>query len=157
MPHNGLGCACVKDALVRKMFVNWKKKSEAVCEYIKKGKSGRIEFVLLPAMIFRFPVFKMFKVLFKIVRIMNSKGIDSLSFAADDTCNGCRICEKICPVNNIQISGSKPIWSDHCAGCFACFHWCSKRSISLGGYDFNIRNYHHPEVIISDILNGVPS
>ncbi|MBN1814046.1 MAG: EFR1 family ferrodoxin, partial [Anaerolineae bacterium] len=80
------------------------------------------------------------------------KGTESLAFTASIDCNGCGICERICPLNNVEMVDDRPVWSDNCAGCFACLNWCPKEAISLGGFDANIRAYHHPAVKISDML-----
>jgi MinD superfamily P-loop ATPase len=78
--------------------------------------------------------------------------MDSLAFVADDTCNGCGICESICTAANIEIVEGKPVWSDHCVSCFACVHWCPKEAVTLGGFTMGIKCYHHPEVKLADMV-----
>lgn len=81
------------------------------------------------------------------------KGWKSFAFISNEKCDGCGICKKICPVNNIEMIENKPIWSNDCAGCFACINWCLKEAIQLGNANFKIRQYHHPDVKIMDIIN----
>jgi len=80
------------------------------------------------------------------------KGWKSLAFISNEKCDGCGICKKICPVDNIEIVDNKPSWSNHCEGCFACFHWCPKEAIQFGNTNMNIKQYHHPEAKIVDIM-----
>jgi ferredoxin len=49
-------------------------------------------------------------------------------FTVEDTCNGCKICEKVCPVDNITVEG-KPAFNNHCDNCFACTHHCPQNAI----------------------------
>ncbi len=80
------------------------------------------------------------------------KGWNSLSFRSNNKCNGCGICMKICPVNNIEMVDNKPKWFEHCVLCFACLQWCPKEAINAGSVTEGMPRYHHPDVNISDII-----
>ncbi len=73
------------------------------------------------------------------------------SFKANEKCNGCRICVKVCPVNNIKIVDQKPVWLHHCETCLACYQWCPNEAIHGEIVSYNER-YHHPGVNLSDML-----
>ena len=75
-------------------------------------------------------------------------------FNYNDNCTGCKICLKICPVNNIEIVDSRPIWQHKCEQCFACLQWCPKEAIQFREGTFNGKRYHHPDVEISDMINN---
>ena len=51
-------------------------------------------------------------------------------FIVQDTCNSCKICEMVCPSNNIKV-GEKPEFKHKCEGCYACIHHCPQNSIHL--------------------------
>ncbi len=51
-------------------------------------------------------------------------------FIINDSCTGCRVCEKVCPVKNISVS-KKPEFSHKCEMCFACIHHCPENAIHL--------------------------
>ena len=78
------------------------------------------------------------------------------SFWADAKCTGCRICEKICPVQNILMSEDKPAWQHHCEQCFACLQWCPETAIQYGKNTEKKKRYHHPEIKLQDMLACVP-
>jgi len=78
------------------------------------------------------------------------------SFFGDEKCNACGICSKICPANNIAISGKKPVWQHHCEQCFACVQWCPEEAIQAGKNTKNKVRYHHPDVSLKDMLACVP-
>jgi ferredoxin len=45
-------------------------------------------------------------------------------FSVADTCNGCGICEKICPVKNITMEEDRPVFHHKCEHCFGCLQNC---------------------------------
>ncbi|MFC2091781.1 EFR1 family ferrodoxin [Elusimicrobiota bacterium] len=50
------------------------------------------------------------------------------NFIVEDSCNSCRICEMVCPVDNIKVD-TKPEFLHHCEECYACTHNCPRNSI----------------------------
>ncbi|MGG7059041.1 EFR1 family ferrodoxin [Clostridium tertium] len=54
-------------------------------------------------------------------------------FTVDNSCIGCRLYEKKCPVNAIEIKDGKPVWvKDKCTMCLGCLHRCPKFAIQYG-------------------------
>jgi formate hydrogenlyase subunit 6/NADH:ubiquinone oxidoreductase subunit I/flavodoxin len=152
MPHSGIGSGMVTKAQQESMFENWKDRLEEVCDGIRRKEEGKIESSNLLFDFFQPRIISMVPFLLKFLKQMLFKGTESLAFTSSKDCNGCGICERICPLNNIEMVDDKPAWSDNCVSCFACLNWCPQEAISLGGFDANIKNYHHPEVKISDML-----
>jgi ferredoxin len=73
-------------------------------------------------------------------------------FWVDEKCNGCGICEKACPVDNIVMTDGKPRWLHRCEQCLACIQWCPKEAIQYGKKTPDYERYHHPEVTLKDIM-----
>ncbi len=44
-------------------------------------------------------------------------------------CIGCGKCVELCPLNNITLTGGKPVWGNHCTHCMACLHQCPTAAI----------------------------
>ena len=86
----------------------------------------------------------------------NMHGFDK-KFFADAACNGCGVCEKVCPVKNITMHESKPQWQHQCEQCFACLHWCPQCAIQYGKKTAGRARYHHPDVAIHDIMDQAVS
>ena len=85
--------------------------------------------------------------------IRNSFNIIDKGFSVNKNCNGCGICEKICPVGNIELLDGQPQWQHKCEQCMACIQWCSKKSIDYLGKTKKRRTYHHPEVTLGEMLH----
>ncbi len=73
------------------------------------------------------------------------------SFRVNDRCNGCGVCAKICPVQNIKMVDKRPTWQHGCENCYACFQWCPKDAIHGKIVEYQ-NKYHHPDVKISDMI-----
>ena len=54
------------------------------------------------------------------------------SFYAKDTCIGCGKCALHCMLNNIHLSGGKPVWGNACTHCMACICGCPVEAIEYG-------------------------
>lgn len=50
-------------------------------------------------------------------------------FTVSDACNKCGTCEKVCPVNNIDVSKTEVVFKHHCEHCMACSHACPQIAI----------------------------
>jgi len=65
-------------------------------------------------------------------------------------CNGCGVCEKICPVCAIVMKDGKPVFTKKCEHCQGCVNQCPLRAISFGRVKFGAPGYRHPEIAIGD-------
>lgn len=68
------------------------------------------------------------------------------SFKVYDNCNGCGLCEKICPTQSIRIV-NKPVWSSSCEQCMRCVNFCPEEAIyqSMGGGTHGRNRYYIPD------------
>jgi ferredoxin len=69
-------------------------------------------------------------------------------------CNGCGICEKICPVSAITLRNRKPEFSAKCQHCNGCLNWCPLRAIQFGRLNSGLARYHHPEITVDDMAKS---
>lgn len=51
-----------------------------------------------------------------------------------ENCTGCGLCSKVCPMKNITIENSRPLWHGNCTQCMACYHHCPKNAIQFATY-----------------------
>jgi ferredoxin len=66
-------------------------------------------------------------------------------------CNGCGICEKVCPASAIAMRDGKPVFSAKCEHCNGCLNWCPKKAIHFARLNAKIPRYHHPEITLADM------
>jgi ferredoxin len=145
----------------QKMLIKRKKKLEAICEYVNAQKEGKFEtrglllkILLAPLRSIEKPVF-----LYRYKKLSNTSNLSfselvplaDRSFRTNENCNGCGICAKVCPVNNIKMVDNRPVWQHHCETCYACYAWCPKEAICGDIVAYN-EWYHHPEVKLSDMV-----
>lgn len=83
---------------------------------------------------------------------------------ANDNCNGCGLCEKICSCGNIVINNNKPQFNFKCNFCMACLYDCPNKALCTNifkivllknGYnirDFIDNNIDNENISYNDII-----
>lgn len=74
------------------------------------------------------------------------------NFWIEPSCNGCGVCAKVCPSNNVSILGGHPVWQHRCQQCLACIHSCPTEAIQYGKTTRGRQRYLHPEIKTSDLF-----
>lgn len=75
-------------------------------------------------------------------------------FTTSGTCMDCRICESVCPVNNILVVDENPKWLGKCEDCMACIQICPSNNIQISELALKKKRYLHPKVDIKDIMDS---
>ncbi len=73
------------------------------------------------------------------------------SIRVDEKCNGCGVCTRVCPADNIQLVDKRPAFQHRCEMCFACDEWCPQGAVHHWGRPKG-QKYHHPAVRARDLL-----
>lgn len=94
------------------------------------------------------------RILFTLFYRMSFKQIPTMDsrFTVDERCNGCAVCARVCPTQNIALVEGKPAWQHRCTQCLACLQWCPQTAIQLGPKTHAYPRYHHPEIKLADML-----
>lgn len=81
--------------------------------------------------------------------IYNGKVRRTKNLYVEDTCVGCGLCARKCPVRAIEIQDKRPVWvKDKCVMCLGCLHRCSKFAIQYGNNTKKHGQYTNPNVTV---------
>jgi ferredoxin/flavodoxin len=151
----------VDDVKRQALFVAWRAKLDVLQKRIATREKGKVEVRNTMAKIVETPWLslqrRMTVARYQILANSRSQSLDELipladtSFDVGETCNGCGICARVCPVGNIQMVDNRPVWQHHCETCYACFQWCPKNAIHGSIVEYEKRD-HHPQVKVVDML-----
>lgn len=64
-------------------------------------------------------------------------------FYTNDQCIGCKKCEKVCPLSNITVVDSKPVWNHNCTHCMACIHQRPAQAIEFKKITLKKNRYYN--------------
>ena len=92
----------------------------------------------------------------KLSSIVNKVFVKTVSekdknYNVSSECNGCGICKKVCPVNNIELKNNKPEFNHKCEQCLACVHYCPKKAINYKNKTQNMARYTNPEISYTEL------
>ena len=73
------------------------------------------------------------------------------NYTVNNNCTGCTICEKVCPVKNIEMADNKPKYKHHCEQCVACIQYCPQKAINYKNVTQTRRRYTHPEISYKEL------
>lgn len=63
----------------------------------------------------------------------------------ENTCIGCGLCARKCPVQAIEMMDNHPVWiKEKCTMCLGCLHRCPKFAIQYGKNTKKHGQYRHP-------------
>jgi ferredoxin len=127
----------------QRLFSKAQEKVKAIAETIHRGEQKGVD---------RGPLWQ--NIVFSWIYRMSFRSVYKMDkkFWVDDKCNRCGICSEVCPAGNIEIVNGKPAWLHRCEQCLACLQWCPQEAIQYGEKTAKYPRYHHPEVILKDIL-----
>lgn len=157
MPHNAVGNISFSNADREKALTEGKIRVSKIAAVINNRQIIPVEIeTLISVLLLRGLFFKVIKPVSSLLLHAVRHGWESLAFTVNDRCSGCETCSKVCPVNNVTINNSQPVWGNNCLSCFACIQWCPQEAIQLGTGKIRVMRYHHPEVNSSDLIYMKP-
>lgn len=53
------------------------------------------------------------------------------NYRIENTCQGCGTCVQICPMDNIRLADSKPVFGLNCISCLGCIQNCPQNAVRL--------------------------
>lgn len=82
--------------------------------------------------------------------LFNNYARSTKKFNVNDSCTGCKICEKVCNNKCIKVN-DKPVWNEKCSQCLACINCCPTKAIQYGKSTAKKGRYTNPNIKVSEM------
>ena len=73
-------------------------------------------------------------------------------FSVTGDCNGCGVCERVCPAGNIEMKGGRPEYLHRCENCLACLHNCPVCAIDWKNKTQGKERYRNPGITLEELM-----
>ena len=136
LPGFNVDTAVVRDVKLEKVpgrlseIAEWINARDCVQDYFT-GSFPRLKTAIV------YPLFRRWGVIRKLWRVKSS-------------CVKCGLCADRCPVKNITMTETGPVFGHECVSCLSCYHSCPSRSIRYGSFTARKGQYMHPYKGVSD-------
>jgi ferredoxin len=74
-----------------------------------------------------------------------SEGYCRARLHADERCDGCGLCARVCPVDNVELQDNRPNFADRCVLCLRCLHACPQEAIQIARFTVDKFRWRGPK------------
>ena len=64
---------------------------------------------------------------------------------ADHRCEGCGLCSRVCPVENVELRDNHASFAEQCILCLRCLHTCPQEAIQIAGFTVDKMRWRGPK------------
>ena len=89
-----------------------------------------------------------------IEKVLESTMTKRFHIIVGDGCSDCKVCSRICPKGNIDLSGEKPVIGDDCLFCLGCVHHCKENVFTINNEKNNEERFSNPHIKVSEIIKS---
>ncbi len=89
-----------------------------------------------------------------IEKVLESTMTKRFHIIVGDGCSDCKVCSRICPKGNIDLSGEKPVIGDDCLFCLGCVHHCKENVFTINNEKNSEERFSNPHIKVSEIIKS---
>ena len=89
-----------------------------------------------------------------IEKVLESTMTKRFHIIVGDGCSDCKVCARICPKGNIDLSGEKPAIGDDCLFCLGCVHHCKENVFTINDEKNSQERFSNPHIKVSEIIKS---